>query len=166
MSDDLYPAEKVQWFAEHASNQTIRRLARTAMRAMEEAEDARRARCDADWRAAEGRPLRVDHILVLLHRDGLVEVWGRDWLPVRFAHVPDLADYQSGVEWACRSLPACYSDLVVKDAGKCLWSDSTAAVPTAFAATRIERRQREAAIVQQLCRCLVARGPVAEVIEQ
>lgn len=147
MSDAPYTLQQVIGFR-HAPQTVVRRLAHTAEKALERL-DVMVGELRTLQESQAGRQLeRNDYIVVLLHRDGLVEVWSRDWRPVKFAHVPNLADYDEAIRWACRRLPRCYSELLLTDAGRVVASDSTRSCVTGASAKRIDEKLTDVAIVK------------------
>lgn len=147
MSDQPYTLQEVIGFR-HAPNKIVRRLAVTAERALERL-DSMAGEVRTLQEASAAKQLdRTDYTVVLLHLDGLVEVWSRDWRPVKFAHVPNLADYDEAVAWACRRLPRNYAELLLTDAGRVIASDSTRSCLTGTAVERVEAKLADVAIVK------------------
>lgn len=147
MSDAPYTLQQVIGFR-HAPQSIVRRLAVTAERALERLDSlAGEVRTLQESQAAKQLE-RTDYIVVLLHRDGLVEVWSKDWRPVKFAHVPDLEDYDAAVAWACRRLPRNYAELLMTDAGRVVASDSTRSCLSGDGVERVEAKLADVAIVK------------------
>ncbi len=102
----------------HAPQRHVRELAAWGLALHDRIEDCeRRLRAAQEGQAAE-QLARTDYILVVLHRDGYVEVWAREWRPVRIAHLPELADEAEAEAWMLARLPAYYADLIRTDAGR------------------------------------------------
>lgn len=147
MSEQPYTLQQVIGFR-HAPQTIVRRLAVTAERALERI-DSLQGEVRTLQEAQASRQLeRNDYIVVLLHRDGLVEVWSKDWRPVKFAHVPNLLDYEAAVAWACRRLPRNYAELLLTDAGRVIASDTTRSCLTGAAVEQVEAKLTDIAIVK------------------
>lgn len=147
MSDQPYTLQQVIGFR-HAPQVVVRRLAHTAEKALERIDSLQGELRTCQESQAARQLERNDYIVVLLHRDGLVEVWSRDWRPVKFAHVPNLLDYDEAIAWACRRLPRNYAELLLTDAGRVVASDSTRSCLTGDSAKRVDEKLTDIAIVK------------------
>lgn len=150
MSGGSYTLEQALWLSEKAGTPKVRRLAHTAAKAMERADVAEQRLLEAEQRIALMQSERRDYILVLLYRDGSVEVWSSDWRPVKFAHVPNLIDQEAAVEWAVRGLPRCYAELVLTDSGRCIAFDSTKGCLSSDAFARVSAKLEDLAMFELL----------------
>ena len=91
----------------------VKRLVFTARSALLQVDDVR----DELRRFQEGEAERnvtrpdVERLLVVLHRDGFCEVFGRPWHAVVVGHLPDVAPADSAEEYMLSRIPVNYREL-------------------------------------------------------
>jgi hypothetical protein len=145
-----YTLEQALWLSEKAGTPKVRRLAHTAAKALERADLAERKLLECEQRLAIMQCERRDYILLLLYRDGSVEVWSSDWRPVKFAHVPNLIDQEAAIDWAVRGLPRCYAELATTDVGRLIAFDSTKGCLSSDAFARVRAKLEDLAMFELL----------------
>jgi hypothetical protein len=75
---------------QHAPNRTVKRLALTAIALTERCEELARKLREVEEQRASEQLERDGRLLVVLHRDGYVEVYSSAWQPVVIANMPSL----------------------------------------------------------------------------
>lgn len=97
----------------HAPNRTMQRLAMTAIGAMERCDALAREVRELEERIAAEQLAKEDRLLVVLHRDGFVEVFASDWRPVKIAQLPSLGRgrEEEAEGYMLRRLPSPYQGL-------------------------------------------------------
>lgn len=116
MSTPIYTREQVEWL-ESRRHPTVRRLAITARTALEQRDDAQyelRAAQEALAAAQLKKERRYgERLLVVLHRDGFVEVWAKSWRPVQIACMPDFGRerFNEAEQYMLSKLPFPYREL-------------------------------------------------------
>lgn len=104
----------------HCPDRRVSEAVATALAALQARDDAERRVQDLQDRIV----LKENEyrILVILHKDGRVELWSKQWMPVKFAHWPDVGADEAE-EYMRSRLPLQFKELYDVD-GKKIGVDS------------------------------------------
>lgn len=95
----------------HCPDKRVQQVVETALAYSQRADDAEQQVRDLNDRIALKE--QDYRILVTITKDGVVELYSEQWLPVKFVYLPDLGrgGEDEAEEWATRSLPLPYKTL-------------------------------------------------------
>lgn len=75
---------------QHCPDKRVSGAVAAALAAMERADALELRVRELEEEKAAAELAKEGRILIVLHRDGFVEVWAHDWMPVKVANMPDL----------------------------------------------------------------------------